>query len=160
MCDVIEQFLHILEADDGYHLPLLKEISASGNSLIGYEEGFRKLEERLRTPINKWRRLEHPLVWPLREKDLVKDLEAVHRMKGVLEFSLLADTAFSIVEIRKNTEDLKQTIIDSQSDKISTKQERLQERLQTILEWLDAPIRLPDITSFAENAPKIRALGC
>ncbi|KAI4866091.1 ankyrin repeat-containing domain protein [Hypoxylon rubiginosum] len=133
--DVIEQILKLLDTEDEYTLPLLRKMSASNNSFDEYEEQFRSLEDRLRSPVSKWRKLGHQLLWPLRERELTKDLEAIHRMKGILEFGLVADTAFSIMEIRKDTRDLKERIRNFHREADLPKEQKL----QVMLEWLGAP---------------------
>ncbi|KAI1084890.1 ankyrin repeat-containing domain protein [Whalleya microplaca] len=134
--DVIEQLLKLLDADNEFYLPLLRKINASNDSFKEYEEDFRRLEDRLRSPISKWRQLGHQLLWPLRERELSKDLESIHRMKGIIEFSLVADTALSILEIRKHTRDLRERILDFQRPSVHLSK---QQELQVMLEWLDAP---------------------
>ncbi|KAI1399828.1 ankyrin repeat-containing domain protein [Hypoxylon fuscum] len=134
--DVIEQLLKLLETDDNhYYLPLLKKLIASNDSFQEYEDQFKKLEDRLRSPISKWRQLGNQLMWPLKERDLMKDLGTIHRMKSILEIGLATDTAFSIMEIRNNTRDLRDRIVDFQGEKSLSEQQKL----QLMLEWLGAP---------------------
>ncbi|XXG99472.1 hypothetical protein Hte_005811 [Hypoxylon texense] len=133
--DVIEQIIRTLDTEDEYTLPLLRKMNANNDSFSEYEEQFRSLEDRLRSPVSKWRKLGHQLLWPLRERELIKDLEAIHRMKGILEFGLVTDTAFSIMEIRKDTRALKERISNFHHQAEWSKEQRL----QVILEWLGAP---------------------
>ncbi|KAI0161909.1 ankyrin repeat-containing domain protein [Hypoxylon sp. FL1284] len=133
--DVIEQILKLLDTEDDDYLPVLKKMNARNNAFSEYEEQFRDLEDRLRTPVSRWRQLGHQLLWPLRERDLAKDLQTIHRMKGVLEFGLVTDSAFSIMEIRKDTRDLKERVVSLASRRDVPKEQKL----QVMLEWLGAP---------------------
>ncbi|KAI1775498.1 ankyrin repeat-containing domain protein [Hypoxylon cercidicola] len=133
--NVIEQILKLLDTEDEDYLPLLRKMNASNNSFHEYEEDFRRLEDRLRSPVSKWRQLGQQLLWPLRERELTKDIETIHRMKGILEFGLVTDTAFSIMEIRKDTRDLKDRIHNFRPQADLSKEQKL----QIMLEWLGAP---------------------
>lgn len=50
------------------------------------------------------------LLWSLRERDMMQALESIYRMKSIVEFSLIADATASLVEIQKNTRDLRDRV--------------------------------------------------
>jgi ankyrin repeat protein len=137
--NVIEQLLQLLDKDDAGNemcLPSLKNMNINGVPFAQCQNDLKGLEDRLRTPVNKWQRLGDQLLWPLRERDVAKTLEGIHRMKGIIEFGLTADATASILEIQKNTRDLKERILDFQRSAVHLSE---QQELQVMLEWLGAP---------------------
>ena len=146
--NVIEQLIRLLDKDDAgseVYLPSLRNISLNDGPFSEFQNDLKKLEDRLRSPVTKWQRLGNQLLWPLRERDVKQALESIHRMKGIVEFGLIADATTSIVEIQKNTRDLKDRILDFQRSTIHLSE---QQELQVMLEWLGAPdpsIRYNDV---------------
>jgi hypothetical protein len=136
--NVIEQLLQLLDKDDArgeVYLPSLKNMNVDDDGPFAqYQNDLRRLEDQLRSPVNKWQRLGDQLLWPLKERDVAKTLESIHRLKGIIEFGLAADSTTLILEIQKNTRDLKDRILDFQCPVNLSEQEEL----QVMLEWLGA----------------------
>lgn len=135
---VIERLLDQVTEDEssGVVLPsLARMISKSGGLFEICSKDLARLEERLQTPVDKWKRLGDRLLWPLRESEIAKEVDNIHRMRSVIESGLAVDTAASIREIQNTTRELRSRILDLSSS-INTPDDR---RLQVMLEWLDAP---------------------
>lgn len=137
--NVIERLLDQVtdnEPNGGKVLPsLARMLNGTGSVFENCLQDLAVLEERLRTPVNKWRKLGRRLLWPLRESEIVKEVETIHRLRNVIESGLAVDTATSIQEIQKDTRELKDRILDFQCAKEVTDDQRL----QVMLAWLDAP---------------------
>lgn len=135
---VIERLLDQVTEDEssGVVLPsLARMISRSGSMFENCSKDLARLEERLQIPVNKWTRLGDRLLWPLRESEIVKEVDNIHRMRSVIESGLAVDTAASIREIQNTTRELRSKILDLNSS-INTPDDQ---RLRVMLEWLDAP---------------------
>lgn len=137
--NVIERLLDQVMQDQSSGVVLLPSLArmVSGDESVfeNCSKDLVRLEERLRTPVNKWRKVGDRLLWPLRESEIVKEVENMHRMRSVIESGLAIDTAASIREIQKTTRELRERVLDfNRSVKIPDDQ-----RLQVMLEWLDAP---------------------
>jgi ankyrin repeat domain-containing protein 50 len=97
--NVIEQLIQLLDKDDKddvggkVHLPSLRNMSLSDGAFSEFQNDLKKLEDRLRNPVTKWQRLGDQLLWPLRERDVKEALGSIHRIKGIVEFGLIADTS-------------------------------------------------------------------
>src|ERR1700734_2800972 len=66
--NVIEQLLQLLDKDDAGNemcLPSLKNMNINGVPFAQCQNDLKGLEDRLRTPVNKWQRLGDQLLWPL-----------------------------------------------------------------------------------------------
>lgn len=113
---------------------LAKMIGEDGSLFKNCQKNLVSLEERLQTPVNKWKSLGDQLVWPLRESEIAKEVENIHRIRRILESGLAIDTAASIREIRKDTRELKERILDFKNQVEMTGTERL----QVMLDWLGA----------------------
>lgn len=113
---------------------LAKMIEGEGSLFKICQKDLVSLEERLQTPVNKWKRLGDQLLWPLRESEIAKEVENIHRMRSIIESGLAVDTAASIREIQKNTRQLMERTLDFGSHVEMTDTERL----QLILTWLGA----------------------
>lgn len=137
--NVIERLLDQVTADEsnsGKLLPsLAKMLNGNGSVFESCSQDLAVLEERLRTPVNKWRKLGGRLLWPLRESEILKEVETIHRLRSVIESGLAVDTAASIREIQKDTRELKERVLDFQRVIELTDHQRL----QVMLDWLDAP---------------------
>lgn len=106
--NVIERLLDQVTADEsngGKLLPsLAKMLNGNGSVFESCSQDLAVLEERLRTPVNKWRKLGGRLLWPLRESEIFKEVETIHRLRSVIESGLAVDTAASIREIHQRVE--------------------------------------------------------
>ncbi|KFZ17274.1 hypothetical protein V501_01833 [Pseudogymnoascus sp. VKM F-4519 (FW-2642)] len=138
--NVIEQLIHLVDdnndAGSEVNLPSLKNMSANDGPISEFQSDLQKLEDRLRKPVTKWQRLGEQLLWPLRERDVKEALGSIHRMKGIIEFGLVADSTAAIVEIQRNTRELKDRILDYRRSNFHISE---QEDLQVMLEWLRSP---------------------
>lgn len=137
--NVIERLLDQVtddESNGGTLLPsLARMLNGTGSVFEHCSQDLAVLEERLRTPVNKWRKLGGRLLWPLRESEIIKEVETIHRLRSVIESGLAVDTAASVREIQKDTRELKERVLDFQrAIKLTDHQ-----RLQVMLDWLGAP---------------------
>lgn len=133
--NVIEQLIQLLDkhGSEIYQLSLRKMSLNDDGPFSEFQHDLETLEVRLHRPVTTWRRLGDQLLWPLRKSDVKQALESIHRIKGIVEFGLIADATTSIVEIQQNTRDLKDRIVDFQR---SITHQSEQQELQIMLEWL------------------------
>lgn len=93
--NVVERLLDQVTEDEtnsGVVLPSLAKMIGGDGSVFGVcQEDLAKLEERLRNPVNKWRKLGDRLLWPLRESEIVKEVDKIHRMRSVIESGLAVE---------------------------------------------------------------------
>src|ERR1700676_383292 len=85
--NVIEQLLQLLNKDDDgteVRLSSLKNMNVNDGPFTKCQDELKSLEDRMRSPVNKWQRLGVKLLWPLRERDVAKTLESIHRLKGII----------------------------------------------------------------------------
>lgn len=110
-------------------------INGEGSVFEACSKDLSQLEERLRIPVNKWRESGNRLLWPLRESDIIREVENMHFLKSVIESELAVQTVAPIQEIPRNTRELRERMLDfNRTVKIPEDQ-----RFQVMLEWLDAP---------------------
>ncbi len=124
------------------------------------------VEERLRKPVESLKQQQQQttgqqqrtprkilgiammLIWPLHERDVLRALDGIHRLRGVIELALAADTAGNVLAIHQITQDIR-SAQESQAAKAAVREKarrqaarrerrrerrRLQRRL--IMEWL------------------------
>jgi ankyrin repeat domain-containing protein 50 len=127
----------MLDDDDGgAQLPSVRGLNLKEGLLSEFKADLTKLEARLQGAVTRWRQLKEKLLWPLRERDVKDVLDSIHRLKGIVELGLIADTAASMVAIEKTTEALSDRI---QEIWVWGRHASAQQELEVMLEWLGAP---------------------
>lgn len=135
---VTESLLTYVIADesrgDAVSSSLARIIGGDESLFMNCQKALVSLEQRLQTPVNKWKSLGDQLLWPLRESEIAKEIENIHRMRNVIESGLAIDTAASIRSIQRDTRELKERILDLKNQVEMT----VTQRLQVMLDWLGA----------------------
>jgi len=76
----------------------LKTLERCGQCLSRCEEVVNDVVEKLEQSENIWKRIGGPLLWPLREKDMAKLLNAITQQKSTIALALAVDHMYGRVE--------------------------------------------------------------
>jgi hypothetical protein len=132
--DIVEQLLGFLQGNPE-DFPSLQKMSSEDDVIFECHMELQRLEGKLKLPMNSWKQFSRKLFWPLQETDASRILNAIHRMKGVIEFGLAVDSSSTLIEIKHTTNDLRERMKAlTTNDHISSL-----EMYGGLLDWLDAP---------------------
>ena len=92
--NVVERLITLIDdekAASHRYLSTLADIASADGPLEICQHDLESLQGKLEPPVNQWRALKGRLMWPLREKDVLKTLASIYRTKNLLESALLVD---------------------------------------------------------------------
>ncbi len=95
LTEVLEALLRLVESsksDDLKRFCTVQDLAKDGGTLQACLREMERLKGKLE-PETGWRKLRSSLVWPLKEGEMIKALEALERFKSTLQLALSTDQA-------------------------------------------------------------------
>jgi len=90
--DVLESILRLIETTKVGELSTVELLAKDGGTLQSCQTELERLRAKLE-PEKGWRRLRNSLIWPLKEGEMRRALEALERWKSTMQLALSADQA-------------------------------------------------------------------
>jgi hypothetical protein len=90
--DVLESILQLIETTNAGELSTVKLLAKDGGTLQSCQAELERLRAKLE-PEKGWRKLRNSLIWPLKEGEMRRALEALERWKSTMQLALSADQA-------------------------------------------------------------------
>jgi len=90
--EVLESLLRLIETTKAGELSTVELLARDGGTLQSCQAELERLRGKLE-PEKGWRKLRNSLVWPLKEGEMRRALEALERWKSTMQLALSADQA-------------------------------------------------------------------
>jgi hypothetical protein len=90
--EVLESLLCLIETTKVGELSTVELLARDGGTLQSCQAELERLRGKLE-PEKGWRKLKNSLVWPLKEGEMRRALEALERWKSTMQLALSADQA-------------------------------------------------------------------
>jgi hypothetical protein len=90
--EVLESLLRLIETTKAGELLTVELLARDGGTLQSCQAELERLRGKLE-PEKGWRKLRNSLVWPLKEGEMRRALEALERWKSTMQLALSADQA-------------------------------------------------------------------
>lgn len=90
--EVLESLLRLIETTKAGELSTVELLAKDGGTLQSCQAELERLRGKLE-PEKGWRKLRNSLVWPLKEGEMRRALEALERWKSTMQLALSADQA-------------------------------------------------------------------
>jgi hypothetical protein len=90
--DVLESILRLIETTKVGELSTVELLAKDGGTLQSCQTELERLRAKLE-PEKGWRKLRNSLIWPLKEGEMRRALEALERWKSTMQLALSADQA-------------------------------------------------------------------
>jgi len=90
--EVLESLLRLIETTKAGELSTVELLARDGGTLQSCQAELERLRGKLE-PEKGWRKLRNSLVWPLKEGEMRRALEALERWKSTMQLALSVDQA-------------------------------------------------------------------
>ena len=99
--NVIERLIRLMDEDSASGrrcLPAVEQMTLEKGPLARCQSELDILESKLEMPLGRWKALRKQLIWPLEEKEVLKSLETIRKMKSMIDSALMIDNTFVTIE--------------------------------------------------------------
>ncbi|KAL8830056.1 MAG: hypothetical protein Q9191_001649 [Dirinaria sp. TL-2023a] len=101
--NVVERLIRLIDdeiASGRNYLPSVEQMTRKNGPLERCQSDLDSINASLETPLSEWKALGNRLVWPLKEKGLMKSLETIKRTKGLIDSTIIED----LIRIRNGSD--------------------------------------------------------